>query len=262
MHRPSPPRRGRRGSEVLLPPLDRAVADTWREFRASGSRSSRDRLILHYVPLVRLVARRTAAGLVSGVDVEDLVSDGTFGLVEAIDRFEPSRGLAFSSFAVGRIRGAMLDGLRALDWVPRSVRAGTRALEVAAEDLARSLGRPPTDAELAARVGIEEEACRRLRAQADRGLLVPLDEADGDAEDGALRYVQDAGAAEEGVLLGAAIDGLPEREALIVRLHDLLGVTLLEVAGLLGISHSRAFQLHERALRLLRDAVEERDDGA
>ena len=223
---------------------------------------AREWLVVHYASLVKFVAGRLAAGLPRSVDTGDLVSAGVFGLMNAIERFDPANGAKFETYAIPRIRGAILDSLRALDWVPRSVRAGTRALEVAAEDLARSLGRPPTDAELAARVGIEEEACRRLRAQADRGLLVPLDEADGDAEDGALRYAQDAGAAEEGVLLGAAIDGLPEREALIVRLHDLLGVTLLEVAGLLGISHSRAFQLHERALRLLRDAVEERDDGA
>jgi RNA polymerase sigma factor for flagellar operon FliA len=260
VHRPSPPRRGGRGSEGTIPAFDLEVASDWRDLRASGDRAARDRLILHYLPLVRLVARRTLAGLPRGVDVEDLVSDGTFGLVDAIDRFEPGRGLAFSTFAVGRIRGAMLDGLRALDWVPRSVRAEVRALDAATEELTRTLGRPPSDAELARRLDVSIEECRRRRAQGDRAVVVPLEDASDDAEDVASSMTQDAARAEERVLVAAAVDGLPEREALVVRLHDYLGVTLLEIAGMLGVSHSRAFQLHERALRLLRRAFEERDD--
>ncbi|MFM8944895.1 MAG: sigma-70 family RNA polymerase sigma factor [Actinomycetota bacterium] len=238
------------------------VTDAWNRFRADGDRAARDELILQYLPLVRIVARRTAALLPRGLDVDDLVSDGTFGLVDAIDRFDPSRGLAFSTFAVGRVRGAMLDGLRALDWVPRSVRAGARAMEAAIESLERSLGRPPSEAEIAERLGISPEECRRLRAQVDGAVVVPLVGEEGGADDERPELADaDAARSEDRVLLTAAIDGLPEREALVVRLHDLLGVTLLEVAGMLGVSHSRAFQIHERALRLLRDAVEERDDG-
>lgn len=258
MHRPSPPRRGRRPPGDPLPSLDRAATALWSAFASTRERVTRDRLILHYVPLVRLVARRMTALLPGAVDVEDLVSDGTFGLVDAIDRFDPSKGFAFSTFAVGRIRGSMLDGLRALDWAPRSVRSSARALEAATAQLERHLGRPPTEAEVADRLGVTTDECHRMRARIERATVVPLE--DEGLDDVVGPAADDAD--EERILLAAAVAGLPEREALIVRLHDLVGVSLLEIAGLLGISHSRAFQLHERALRLLREAVEERDDGA
>ena len=126
------------------------VAEIWAEYRATNGRSLRDQLVLHYAALVKYVAGRVAVGLPASVDRADLVSAGIVGLLEAIERFDPERGPTFEGYALGRIRGAILDELRAADWVPRSVRAKARAIESAYQDLEARLKRVPTDDELAA----------------------------------------------------------------------------------------------------------------
>lgn len=233
-------------------PRDRMVADLWTAYRERRDARALDGLVVHYIPLVRSIARRAATMLPPAIDREDLVSDGTFGLMDAIRRYDPATGHAFSTYATSRIRGAILDGLRAADWAPRSLRAAARSVEDATEQLTASLGRRPTEEEIAVQLHISLETCRRLVADIHRASTVPLEPSVEDE--------QVAADPTEGLALVLSIDrALPPREAMVVRLHDLLGYPLTIVAARLDISHSRAFQIHERALDLLRRAL--RNEG-
>ena len=138
------------GSGPVDEPLDRL----WTEYLAAPTRVARDRLVVHYTPLVRAVAHRVMVGLPTYVDHADLVQCGIFGLIDAVERFDPERCPRFESFAAQRIRGAILDELRAQDWVPRTVRGRVRELERAQERLERRLQRAATDRELAAEMGV------------------------------------------------------------------------------------------------------------
>src|SRR5215207_5604420 len=133
------------------------MEDLWRQYRASGEKSVRDRLILTYAPLVKYVAGRLGSGLPAHVDEGDLVSYGLLGLIGAIERYDPGRDIKFETYAMSRIKGAIIDELRALDWVPRSVRARAREIERAIAALEAKLGRAPTDEEIAAKVGLSQE---------------------------------------------------------------------------------------------------------
>ena len=121
----------------------------WQEYRKTGDRAVRDRLILTYAPLVKFVAGRLGSGLPAHVDEGDLVSYGLLGLIGAIERFDPDREIKFETYAIARIKGAIIDELRALDWVPRSVRARARDIERAIAELEKKLHRAPTDEEIA-----------------------------------------------------------------------------------------------------------------
>src|SRR3954447_9910037 len=129
--------------------IDEALQDLWNRYKADRSRELRDQLILHYSPLVKYVAGRVAVGLPQNVDQADLVSYGIFGLIDAIEKFDLDRGFKFETYAIARIKGAIIDELRSIDWVPRSVRAKARALEKAYAKLESKLHRTPTDDELA-----------------------------------------------------------------------------------------------------------------
>src|ERR671935_2054647 len=132
------------------------IAELWREYKDGGTLDARERLILHYSPLVKFVAGRVAAGLPQNIEQSDLVSYGIFGLIDAIDKFDPGRGYKFETYAISRIKGSILDELRSIDWVPRSVRAKARSLEKAYAKLESSLHRAPTDAEVADELGISD----------------------------------------------------------------------------------------------------------
>src|SRR5947208_12249347 len=126
----------------------------WHEFKRTGSQAARDQLIIHYSPLVKYVASRVATGLPASVEQADLVSYGIFGLIDALDKFDPAREIKFETYAIPRIRGAIIDELRALDWVPRSVRFKAREVEKANAELESRLKRAPTDAEIAGHLGV------------------------------------------------------------------------------------------------------------
>src|SRR6478736_5100174 len=132
---------------------DADIERLWASYKAEGTREVRDALILHYSPLVKYVASRVAVGLPQNVEQADLVSYGMFGLIDAIDKFEPGRRFKFETYAISRIKGAILDELRSIDWVPRSVRAKVRSIEKAYAKLEAKLRRSPTDEELAAELG-------------------------------------------------------------------------------------------------------------
>ncbi|RYJ00270.1 MAG: sigma-70 family RNA polymerase sigma factor, partial [Actinomycetales bacterium] len=179
-HRPSRHRAGRHGCPVDPrthgPPTrprtathygervdeQHSVDALWRRFKADGDRDARDRLVVHYSPLVKFVAGRVRSGLPASVDQNDLVSDGVLGLMDAVDKFEPERGLQFQTYAVTRIRGAIVDGLRGADWVPRSVRERIRDIDAAQTRLEARLGRTPTDEEVAAELELSIDELRKV----------------------------------------------------------------------------------------------------
>ena len=159
-------------SNDLEPDIDRL----WADYKSEGRREQRDQLIVHYSPLVKYVAGRVATGLPQSVDQADLVSYGIFGLIDAIEKFDLGRGFKFETYAIARIKGNILDELRSIDWVPRSVRAKARALEKAYSKLEGELRRTPTDAELADELDLTEEQLQTTLGQISFTGLVALDE--------------------------------------------------------------------------------------
>ena len=152
------------------------LRELWRRYKEGGDGSARERLVVAYSPLVKFVAGRTGARLPSHVDQADLISYGMIGLIEAMDRFEPKRQIRFETFAMQRIRGAIIDELRSLDWVPRSVRSRARDIEQANSKLEHELGRAPTDAELAEKLGMSEEDLHEALLQISNSSILALEE--------------------------------------------------------------------------------------
>jgi RNA polymerase sigma factor for flagellar operon FliA len=223
----------------------------------------RDVAIRQYAPLVKYVVGRLAIGLPAILDYEDILSYGTIGLIEAMDRFDGSKGVKFETYAISRIRGAIIDALRSLDRLPRSVRQKVRKLETINTALVADLGREPTDEEVAEQMGMTVEAYHQTLVDAS-WVTVSLDglmERDDDDSSGSSDMPADPGQAdftkrlEKKQLLEAlsgAIKTLPEREFLIVGLYYKDEMTMKEIAQILEISESRVCQLHGRALSRLR----------
>src|ERR671917_2762761 len=141
------------------------VTDAWETYKSTGSAAARDRLILHYSPLVKYVAGRVAVGLPANIEQSDLISYGIFGLIDAIDKYDQSRNIKFETYAISRIRGAIIDELRAIDWVPRSVRFKAREVEKAYTALENKLKRPPSDEEIAQEMGISVDELNHIYNQ-------------------------------------------------------------------------------------------------
>src|SRR5438309_7573816 len=152
------------------------MIDLWRKYRRSGDQALRDRLILTYAPLVKYVAGRLGAGLPAHVDEGDLVSYGLLGLIGAIERYDPERDVKFETYAIARIKGAIIDELRALDWVPRSVRSRAREIERAVGELEAKLGRAPSDEEIAGKIGVTVEELEESLTEISRTSIAALDE--------------------------------------------------------------------------------------
>ena len=241
------------------------ISATWSAYKCRCRREARDALILHYAPLVHYVAGRVAVGLPRTVDRSDLVSYGLFGLIDAIEKFEPDRGYRFETYAIARIKGNMLDELRSLDWVPRSVRRKAKAIEQAYVELEGALQRPPSDGELADALDMNEGQLHQALTQValinivtfDAMVSGPVDGDDGvtvgdtlvDGADGPVDVVE---LAELRSLLADAIEGLTERERLVVSLYYFDGLTLAEIGEVLGVTESRACQIHGKAVLQLR----------
>ena len=235
-----------------------SVDELWTRYRAEPTIERRNRLVMQYSPLVKYVAGRLRTRLPDSVDYADLVSDGIIGLMEAIDRFDPARGLTFQTFAVPRIRGAMVDALRALDWVPRSVREKVRQVEQAQRLLEARLGRIPDDPEIAAELGISVPALRDLYAKVSFtsvGTLEDLELAD-DLSAAATHEIEDDQA--KAALL-RVVGELPERDQILIALYYFEGLTLSEIGRVLGVSESRVSQLHSRATMVLRSRLANSD---
>mgnify|MGYP000372923888 CR=1 FL=1 len=220
---------------------------------------ARDRLIVHYSPLVKFVAGRVGAGLPNSVDSGDLVSAGVFGLIDAVERFDPARGVKFETFAVPRIRGAVFDGLRALDWVPRSVRSRAREVESAFQDLEGRLGRAPTDEELSKHLKLTPAEFQKWLAAIASTTVGPLDRAlvagaepralTGDVPDSPAMQVEEG---EVRRLVKGEVLRLPDREKLVLSLYYDESLTLAEIGTVLGVTESRVSQIHTKAVLHLR----------
>lgn len=256
---------GARASEV-----DLRLADLWREFGAARTQDLRDRLVLHYAPLVKYVAGRVGTGLPPHVDASDLVQAGIFGLINAIERFEPERGWKFETYAMQRVRGAILDDLRAQDWVPRSVRSRARTVQATLGRLEATLHRTPTDAEVAAEAGLTRGELEQLYREMSMTSVIALDNlvptgggavglsaADVLADAHAPDPVNILESAEARRTLAEAIQSLPERDRTVVTLYYFENLTLAEIGTVLGVTESRICQLHTRAVLRLRTRIAE-----
>jgi RNA polymerase sigma factor for flagellar operon FliA len=241
------------------------VAPLWTEYKAKGGQSLRDRLIVHYSPLVKFVAGRVGAGLPRSVDQADLVSYGIFGLIDAIEKFEPERGFKFETYAINRIKGAILDELRALDWVPRSVRSRAREIERSLAELEHREQRSVSDDELATHMGKDLDNLRGDLAEISTLGLVALDEVLGPESSSSLSdMISDrSGMSPEAAfqkeetrrLLADAINRLPERERLVLTLYYFEGLTLAEIGDVLSVTESRVCQIHAKSVMSLRNRL-------
>ena len=250
------------------------LKDLWRRYKADGDETARERLVLAYSPLVKYVAGRMASGLPSHVDEGDLISYGLEGLIKAVARFDPGRQIKFETFAITRIKGQIIDELRSLDWVPRSVRAKARLIERANMRLEHKLQRAPTDHEMAEALEMSVEDFNSALVQISNSSVVALDElwtlsdSSGD-QVSLLDTIQDPDAidpvnamtqTEVKDRLAGAIERLPEREKLVVALYYYENLTLREIGEVLGVTESRVSQLHTKAILRLKSRLEDERD--
>ena len=242
------------------------LKELWRRYKETGDQRAREQLVLAFSPLVKYVAGRMSTGLPAHVEESDLISYGLLGLISAIERFEPEREIKFETFAMTRIKGSIIDELRSLDWVPRSVRAKAREIEKANAKLEHQLHRAPTDAEVAAELDMSLEDFQETLTRISNSSVVALDElwtlsdASGD-QVSLLDTIQDPDAVDPAHAMDAtemkdrladAIARLPEREKLVVALYYYENLTLREIGEVLGVTESRVSQLHTKAVLALR----------
>jgi RNA polymerase sigma factor for flagellar operon FliA len=247
------------------------LTDLWRRYKDDGDARARERLVLAYAPLVKYVAGRMGSGLPSHVEEADLISYGLLGLISAIERFEPEREIKFETFAITRIKGSIIDELRSLDWVPRSVRAKAREIEKANAKLEHELHRAPTDREMAGALGVSLDDFQESLVRISNSSVVALDElwtvsdASGD-QVSLLDKIQDPEAVDPARemdmtdmkdRLADAIAKLPEREKLVVALYYYENLTLREIGEVLGVTESRVSQLHTKAVLRLKSRLQE-----
>jgi len=246
------------------------LRDLWRRYKENGDPGARERLVLAYSPLVKYVAGRMSSGLPAHVEESDLISYGLLGLISAIERFEPAREIRFETFAITRIKGSIIDELRSLDWVPRSVRAKAREIERANAKLEHKLQRAPTDKEMAAELDVEVEDFQESLMRISNSSVVALDElwtvsdSSGD-QVSLLDTIQDETAADPAQemdltdmkdRLADSIARLPEREKLVVALYYYENLTLREIGEVLGVTESRVSQLHTKAVLRLKSRLQ------
>lgn len=237
----------------------------WVDYKRTGDRKIRDDLIVRYSPLVKFVAGRVSAGLPHSIEQADLVSYGMFGLIDAIEKFDAERKIKFETYAITRIKGAIIDELRSIDWVPRSVRTKARAVEAAYASLEASLGRAPSDAEVAAELQISEGDLQQIFGQisyiglvgldevissgAERGEAVTLGDTIADRNDGPMAAFE---VEEMKQILAGAINRLGDREKIVLSLYYYENLTLAQIGEVLGVTESRVCQIHTKAVMQLR----------
>jgi RNA polymerase sigma factor FliA len=246
------------------------LKDLWRRYKADADPQARERLVLAYSPLVKYVAGRMATGLPSHVEEADLISYGLLGLISAIERFEPEREIKFETFAITRIKGSIIDELRSLDWVPRSVRSKAREIEKVNAKLEHELHRAPTDQEMAQALHVSVEDLQDSLVRISNSSVVALDElwtvsdSSGD-QVSLLDTIQDPAALDPATemdttemkdRLADAIARLPEREKLVVALYYYENLTLREIGEVLGVTESRVSQLHTKAVLRLKSRLQ------
>ncbi len=245
------------------------VADIWKVYKADQSNKElRNKLIERFLPLVRYNAERVWAKLPDGVDLNDLISAGVFGLMDAIDAFDMDRGVKFETYCVPRIRGAMLDELRTMDWVPRLVRSKASKLEAARKEVEARIGRPPTDAEIAERMGLPLDEFEKLKSEASAVNLVSLNkkwyETDSYKDVREVDILEDSKGEDptRGIqkrdVMKLVTKGLNRNERLIIILYYYEELTMKEIGNTLGLSESRVSQMHSSIVARLKDQLHRR----
>jgi RNA polymerase sigma factor for flagellar operon FliA len=247
------------------------LRELWRRYKSDGDPRARERLVVAYSPLVKYVAGRTAAGLPPHVEEADLVSYGLVGLISAIERFDPAREIKFETYAITRIKGAIIDELRSIDWVPRSVRARAREIERANTKLEHRLQRSPTDEEMAAELELTVPEFHESLLAISHSSVAALDElwsvSDSSGDQVSLMdTIEDPNAPDPSRALDVgdlkdriadSIASLPEREKLVIALYYYENLTLREIGEVLGVTESRISQLHTKAVLRLRGRMQD-----
>lgn len=244
------------------------VQPLWDAYKVKNEPQAREQLIVHYSPLVKYVAGRVAVGLPQNVEQSDLVSYGMFGLIDAIEKFDLERGYKFETYAISRIKGAILDELRSIDWVPRSVRAKARNLEKSFSRLEAKLHRAPTEEELAADLRITLDQLQTIMGQisfvgivaldemlsssGDRGETLTLGDTISSSDDGPVGQYE---VEEMRSLLAESINKMNEREKMVLTLYYYEGLTLADIGDVLGVTESRVCQIHTKAVLQLRSRM-------
>jgi RNA polymerase sigma factor FliA len=247
------------------------LRELWRRYKSENDPRARERLVVAYSPLVKYVAGRTAAGLPPHVEEADLVSYGLVGLISAIERFDISREIKFETYAITRIKGAIIDELRSIDWVPRSVRARAREIERANTKLEHRLQRSPNDEEMAAELSLTVPEFHESLLAISHSSVAALDElwtvSDSSGDQVSLMdTIEDPNAPDPSRALDVgdlkdriadSIASLPEREKLVIALYYYENLTLREIGEVLGVTESRISQLHTKAVLRLRGHMQD-----
>ncbi len=242
------------------------IVELWHAFKGTNSQDARDKLILHYSPLVKYVAGRVSASLPQMIENGDLVSYGIFGLIDAIEKFDLERRIKFETYAMSRIKGAIIDELRAMDWVPRSVRSKAKDLENAMIRLENRFKRVPTDEEVAEELSISISDLHGILTQISYTSMIALEEqwsVGSNREDkvSLIEMIEDKSTigpmdrfelAEMKVILSNAIERLPDREKTVIALYYYENLTIREIGEVLGVTESRISQLHTKAIMRLK----------
>lgn len=249
---------------------DPDVVALWEGYKTNADKASRERLILQYSPLVKYVAGRVSVGLPATIEHADLVSYGMFGLIDAIEKFDLGKGVKFETYAIARIKGAIIDELRSIDWIPRSVRSKARDVERALTSLELKLRRTPTEDELAEELDMGIKELRQVLTQVSLVSVVALDESFSgeDAERQALvDTLQDPKApdpessyedVEMRAMLAESLNRMSEREKTVLVLYYFEGMTLAQIGQVLGVTESRVCQMHTKAVLGLRAKMSDR----
>jgi RNA polymerase sigma factor for flagellar operon FliA len=257
------------GNSVDIYSMEQKKEDElWVQYRRTRDPKIRETFIKQYSPLVKYVAGKVAVGMPSSVEFDDLVSFGVFGLLDAIDKFEPEKNVKFKTYAVTRIRGAIFDELRSIDWVPRSVRQKTREVEEAVGSLEARLGRTATDPEIAGALGMGEEEYNKTMMKISGASIISINEVwyTGDESDKVSiadsiesppslnpEVIAEREAIRQVIL--ETINELPENEKQVLVLYYYEDLTLKEIGQVLGVTESRVSQLHTKAIVHLRSRL-------
>jgi len=229
----------------------------WFAYKQQKRPELRNQLVQHYMHLVKIVAGKIAMGLPPHIDRDDLISNGFIGLLDAVDRFDPGRGTKFESYAVTRIKGAILDALRTQDWLPNSLRQKARRYETVVADLENKLMRSATDEEIAAAMQLSLEEYNEMLTQLSAAAMMPLEDyIQAETVTGTTQSpVRQVEINEVKQTLANAIERLPEKERLVVSLYYYEDLTLKEISHILNLSEARISQLHTKAIFRLRGAL-------
>jgi RNA polymerase sigma factor for flagellar operon FliA len=247
------------------------LGEAVRPYVIAGTTYTREEVIHRYLHLVKYVAGRISVNLPPNVELNDLINDGIIGLIDAVEKYDDSRGVKFETYAITRIHGAIIDALRALDWVPRAVRQRAREMERASQALEAKFGREPTPSELAEQLGITvkmlDSLTQKVRGTAvlsleehlpnDRGNEIPLLDT---LKDHSTDITSTVEANEVKTALLRAVESLSAQEQTVIRLYYFEGQTLKEIKATLGVSESRVSQIHAQAVIKLRQRLRELHD--